>query len=459
MEIVADEQEKLFCAFDLMFDDNAPIPEKFKGKVEGFTSLKEAYRTAQPEDPKVTGITRRDSRVPRLRESEGSVFLREAITTSDFSYLLGTSMEKKLVRDYKLVPFLFAPITTEVGIDNFKLQERIRLGGYSTLPTISDDAAYTDLYEPKDEEATYTATKKGGYVSVSRNTIKNDDLGWVRKIPGKLAKAGKKSLERVIINLLLANGTYTPTNTTVFSTLFGNYSTNALSYDNLSLSRGRIRKQRERGATRSAGTATAAASTTISDTNNAEIVDDAFNGYYIKIVYGTGAGQTRLISATATSGSTITVSVAWPTNPSTDSKYEISVATNDDEIAGLTGKYLLHGEETASMVDALMNSDKRPDVAEDEANRHKGKLTPIYVPQIEGSTYQYYWFVTVDKSQADIIEIGYVDNQRVPLLMVQDQPALGQVFTNDRLRWKIRHEYGGAITDNAGIDANFATTV
>lgn len=460
VDIVADEQEKLLYAFDLMFDENAPIPDKFKGKVEGFTSLKEAYRIAQPEDTKITGIVRRDSRVPRLRESTGSVFLREAITTSDFSYLLGTSMEKKLVRDYKVIPFIFAPIVTEIGIDNFKQQERIRLGGYSTLPTIADDAAYTDLYTPRDEKATYTASKKGGYVSVSRNTIKNDDLGWVRKIPGKLAKAGKKSLERVVINLLLANGTYTVSNTTVFSTLFGNYSTNALSYDNLSLSRSRVRNQQERGTAQLAGTATSATSTTLEDTSeSANIVDDAYNGEYLRIVYGTGAGQTRLISDTSSASSQITVSTAWTQTPSTDSKYEVSVASNDDEIIGLDAKYLIHGDATQSMVDGLMNSEKRPDVAEDEANRHKGKLIPIYVPQITGSTYQYYWFLAVSRDQADIIEIGYVDNQRVPLLMVQDQPALGQVFTNDRLRWKIRHEYGAEITDNAGIDANFAAAV
>jgi len=86
-------------------------------------------------------------------------------------------------------------------------------------------------------------------------------------------------------------------------------------------------------------------------------------------------------------------------------------------------------------------------------------LKPIYCPYIAGSTYQYYWYLTADKTQIDMIEVGYVDNQRTPVLVLQDQPALGEVFTNDRIRYKVRFEYGLEIIENKGIYANEGTSV
>jgi hypothetical protein len=147
------------------------------------------------------------------------------------------------------------------------------------------------------------------------------------------------------------------------------------------------------------------------------------------------------------------------TTPTSASKYEISVATNDDETIGLQAKYLIHGDATEAMVNALLNSEYRPDTGEGEINIHKGKYTPIYCPLIVGSTYQYYWLLAADKAQTDMIEIGYVDDQRAPTLLVLDQANLGRVFTNDEITYKIRYEYGLAIVENAGLDANYATGV
>lgn len=446
VDVIADEADKLQAAIDLMVDPEAIVPEKLKGKVSGLTSLKESYRLCHPDDPTISGI----SKVKRFGR------LAEAVTTADFTYALGVSMTKKMMKDYEKAPFKYQDIVTEGTITDFKQQERIRIGGYSTLPTVAQDGTYGDLYEPKDEEATYTAGKKGGLISISRETIKNDDLGLIKKYPAKLAKASMKTLERDVITLLLANGTYTPTNTTVFSTLFGNYSTAALGYDSMTDSKNRIKVQTERGAAQDAGTATAGASTTLTDSGKAWTTN-AFASYRVRLVYGTGAGQVRTIASnTATA---LTVSSAWTTNPSTDTKYEVSTATNDDEVIGMEAKYIIHGEKTQSMVNALLKSERRPDNAENENNDHKGTLIDIYAPQITGSTYQYYWYLVVPKTETDVIEVGYMDGIKTPTLIVQDQSALGEVFTNDRIRYKIRFEYGLAILDNKGIDANEATSV
>jgi len=444
VEVTLDEGDKFQVAMDKMVDDDAEVPENMKN-IPGFTSLKEAYRVAHPEDPNITGNIDRMTHTRRLTE---------AITTADFTYALGTSMTRKLVKEFKVKPFAFDPIVTEVPVTNFKQQERVKWGGYSTLPAITEDAAYVDLYEPKDEEATYTPATKGGYVSVSRKTLKNDDLNLVRRIPSMIGRASRRTLERDVASLLLANGTYTPTNSTVFSTLFGNYSTSACGYDNITTAKTGIREQKERGAAQDSGTADGDyATTTLSDSSKAWTVNE-FAGYYVRLVYGTGAGQMSLIASNTATKLTF---AAITTQPDATTKYEISTAKNDDEQVGLEAKYIIYGSKLQHIIDAL-KSEKRFDNNENEINIHRD-LKPIYCPYIAGSTYQYYWYLTADKTQIDMIEVGYVDNQRTPVLVLQDQPALGEVFTNDRIRYKVRFEYGLEIIENKGIYANEGTSV
>ncbi len=443
-EVIRDEADKLQAAVDKMIGND--VEEKHKG-VNAFTSLKECYRTFHPEDPKITGFIKPQSgRFARLMEN---------ITTGDFTYALSVSMTKRAAKEFKVVPFPYEPIVAEVGVDSFKQQEVIKWGGFSTLPTVAERGAYGDLYEPHDERAVYTPGKKGGIVYVTRETIKNDDLRYVQKLPVKIGTAARRTRNRDVSNLLTANGTYGPTNTTVFSTLFGNYSTNAVGYDAMRASKIRIKTQRERGAAQVTGTATGSSANTLIDSTKSWTTN-AYQNYYVRLVYGTGAGQRRQISSN--NGTTLTVSSNWTTNPSTDTLYEISTAQNDDEKIGLKAKYVIHGDETEPSLNVLLTTPTRPDTAERADNEHYKTLIPINSPYFDGTS-AYYWVLAIDKTQGETIEIGYVDDQREPTLLLQDQPNVGNVFTQDEIRWKVRFEYGLAIVENKGFDLNAANSV
>ena len=45
------------------------------------------------------------------------------------------------------------------------------------------------------------------------------------------------------------------------------------------------------------------------------------------------------------------------------------------------------------------------------------------------------------------IEIGFLNGKQEPEILVQDQPTVGNVFVYDTIRYKVRHEYGGAVVD------------
>lgn len=55
------------------------------------------------------------------------------------------------------------------------------------------------------------------------------------------------------------------------------------------------------------------------------------------------------------------------------------------------------------------------------------------------------WVTVADPMDIPVLEIGFLDGQEEPMLLVQDQATEGQVFTNDIISWKIRHIYGGNI--------------
>lgn len=77
------------------------------------------------------------------------------------------------------------------------------------------------------------------------------------------------------------------------------------------------------------GTATAGDSTTLTDTSKSWTTDE-LAGHEIAIYDGTGSGQYRTIASnTAT---VITVTVAWATNPSTDSDYVVKDVTDEPPI-------------------------------------------------------------------------------------------------------------------------------
>ena len=205
--------DQLQAAMDKLFD----IAEsEAANQVPGFSGIREAFQVCtgvdvaqigsadRPLRPHYQEALRNKVRAGRLSEAEA--ILREAdVTTSTFSYLLGTSMNKRLLADYQAWPSEWQKFTTIVGIKDFKQQSRIRLGAFGSLSTVAEDAAYTTL-TLSDVQATYTATKRGNLVQITRETIVNDDLYAIKQIPQKLAVAAAFTLAEFVYGLLAPNG-------------------------------------------------------------------------------------------------------------------------------------------------------------------------------------------------------------------------------------------------------------
>ena len=61
------------------------------------------------------------------------------------------------------------------------------------------------------------------------------------------------------------------------------------------------------------------------------------------------------------------------------------------------------------------------------------------------------WYLIADPNTVPTVEVGFYQGRQDPELLVQDQPAVGSVFTNDTFTWKIRHIWGLTVLDYRGF--------
>jgi hypothetical protein len=73
-------------------------------------------------------------------------------------------------------------------------------------------------------------------------------------------------------------------------------------------------------------------------------------------------------------------------------------------------------------------------------------LTPDIIP-VPWFTDANDWAAVADPMEIPGLEVGFLDGNDEPELFVADDPKSGALFTNDQVKYKIRHIYGGAICD------------
>ena len=61
------------------------------------------------------------------------------------------------------------------------------------------------------------------------------------------------------------------------------------------------------------------------------------------------------------------------------------------------------------------------------------------------------WWLVADPNSVPTIEVAFLNGREDPELFVQDSPTTGNVFSNDKITYKIRHIYGGAVMDFRGF--------
>lgn len=245
VEVTADQRTKHQQAMDGLFQ----MPHQ---GVSPFRTLKEAFSA-------ITG--RRfgydDPDIARAIIAEASAFagddalLAEAITSSTFGEVLGDSIRRRMLQvynepDWQTWRLIAGP--NIVPLTDFRTNHRMRMGGYGDLPVVPEGAPYQPLTSPTDEEATYAPSKRGGLESITWETIRNDDMGAVRRVPIELAIADRATLYHLVWNTFIRdNAIATYDATALYHANHANLGTSALSAASLLAAENAMRDQKRYG--------------------------------------------------------------------------------------------------------------------------------------------------------------------------------------------------------------------
>ncbi|MGN6229178.1 MAG: phage major capsid protein [Dyella sp.] len=353
VESVEDRSEKVQKMLDDFFDPAKPA-----------FSFRECYREITGD----VGVTGRMANVDmqRLREAAGANF-REAVDSTTFGNILGDSITRAMIREYANLESYkdWRWMCDIVPVSDFREQQRTRLGGYGNLPAVAENGAYNQLATPTDEKATYTLSKRGGTETISMETIANDDVGLLRRIPLSLATAAGRTL---------------------YEFVYGFLDSNALIYDGLAL-----------------------------------------------FVAGHNNLGTAALDATSFAAARL--------------RMKQQTEQDSGKRLGITLRHLVIPsdlEETAyNLFQRGTNNDQ---------TFVQSRVPTVHV--VDHWTDANNWYAAADNSQVPLIELGFYGGNQDPELFVQDMPTQGSLFSNDQIKYKIRHIYSGAVRDYRAFDGS-----
>jgi len=194
---VLDQYDKLEIALCKTFgvtkdEKGADLP----AEIPAFTGIRHAY-VEFTGDAEVTG---------RPNQTRLSAIFNNA----GFPNALANTMTRQLIRDYAAVDYRWRDIVSTIGrADNFKTQERIRVGYFGDLATVDPEAAdYAELAAYTDEKISLAVIQKGNVVTVTRKMIINDDLNTIMKVNQRLARSAARTLAKRVWNVPIANPNY-----------------------------------------------------------------------------------------------------------------------------------------------------------------------------------------------------------------------------------------------------------
>lgn len=237
VDFLVDGRDKFAAGLDGFFLQEAQaVNGDEKNKIEPIKSIREAYIT-HTGDVHCTGMT------------ENCINLSEAeIGTASWANLLLDAMHKSMQKEYTRTGMdQHKLVSTEVPVADFRTNYRPQMGGFSNLVTVAASAAYQAFTtEPDDFAADYTVTKYGNLQDITLETIVDDDVGAVQRMPASMARAAMRTVATVFWTLITGNADWTADDVALFHSTHGaNTTTSAMSDGTVKAGRLAMNKQTE----------------------------------------------------------------------------------------------------------------------------------------------------------------------------------------------------------------------
>lgn len=134
--------------------------------------------------------------------------MKEAQGTSDFPYLMGDNMHRRLLAQYATIPVSWPALAYRETVNDFRTSRALTFdGGTSPLDPVAEFAPYPQriVTEGKYDIAVHKFGDKMGF---SWEAWINDDTRALRRAPAQMAQGARTTEEKAITTLYAGNATF-----------------------------------------------------------------------------------------------------------------------------------------------------------------------------------------------------------------------------------------------------------
>ncbi len=124
---------------------------------------------------------------------------------------------------------------------------------------------------------------------------------------------------------------------------------------------------------------------------------------------------------------------------------------NSTEVLGLIAQLLLIPAELEDLAFQLSKSEKKIGGNTNERNLFQAAFEYLVIDYWTDAND---WAMVANPLDVPTIEIGFFEGKEEPELFVQDMQNVGSMFDADKITYKIRHIYSGAVMDFRGFQKN-----
>jgi ATP-dependent Clp endopeptidase proteolytic subunit ClpP len=159
-------------------------------------------------------------------------------TTSDFPSILGNTVGRTLRRGYELAPKTFPDFCRQATVPDFRPVSRVALSDISPMKPVAESGEY-QYATVGDSAEQYTVGKWGQIISLTWETIVNDDLNAFDRLPMAMGQEAAQIEGDVVYAILLGNPNMAD-GTALFASGHGNLAPAGTAISIAALSAGRV---------------------------------------------------------------------------------------------------------------------------------------------------------------------------------------------------------------------------
>ncbi|MCS6290356.1 MAG: hypothetical protein H8K10_15480 [Nitrospira sp.] len=156
----------------------------------------------------------------------------QAQLSSSWPLAMANTLYRRLSQEYAEVDYMESRIiSNRRRVIDFRSVEINRINYSPDLPSVNEDTDYTELATIGEEGANYKVSKRGRIITITMETIMNDDLSAVQRMVRNEGRAARRTFARFVWNFLMSNATYDGDSVALFHASHGNLGATALTAD------------------------------------------------------------------------------------------------------------------------------------------------------------------------------------------------------------------------------------